>query len=79
MGLSVIPPGGGGGGGDSKSFYPDVLAGVSATHPLWCMLKTIKIDPSWCWDRTKPHPYVRDFSPQASRGSQDPISRDLYG
>ena len=31
--------------GDFKSFYPDVWAGVSATHPLWCMPKTMKIDP----------------------------------
>ena len=36
---------GGGGGGDFKSFYPDVWAGVSATHPLWHMPKTMKIRP----------------------------------
>ena len=42
-GVGVLGPGEG--GGDFKSFYPDVLAGVSVTLPLWFMLKTMKIDP----------------------------------
>ena len=32
-------------GGDFVTFYPDVWAGVSETHPLWCNGRNNKIDP----------------------------------
>ena len=30
------------GAGDFKMFYLDLWAGVSATYPLWCMVKTVR-------------------------------------
>ena len=38
-------PGGGGGGSHFQTFYPDVWARVSETHPLWFNGTNNTIDP----------------------------------